>query len=215
MKLTPNTIEILTNFTSVCNNLQFKAGNVVKTKSQRGNIRAESVLDQTFPRDFAIYDLSRFISVLSLYKDPELDFKNDYVEIKEDNRTLKYVYTDPKMIVSVDYTKNANLPPELTKFTLSEDQLGKILKASKLLNLPNLVITGSNGKVTVTVTDIKNPTSDEYVLDVCDTTEDFKLSFQRDVLVMLPQDYEVTVYTGPITKLSSDKVTYYLAALVN
>ncbi len=74
---------------------------------------------------------------------------------------------------------------------------------------------GENGKVTITVTDIKNTSSDKYDIDVCDTDKDFKLTFQRDVLVMLPEDYEVTVYTGPITKLSSPKITYYLAALVN
>lgn len=215
MKLTPNTIEILTNFSSVCANLQFKAGNVVKTKSPRGNIRAEAILDQSFPRDFAIYDLNRFISVLSLYKEPELDFKDDYVEIKEENRTLRYVYTDPKMILAVDYNKTGNLPAELTKFTLTTDHLSRALKAAKLLNLPNLVIMGENGKVTITVTDIKNTSSDKYDIDVCDTDKDFKLTFQRDVLVMLPEDYEVTVYTGPITKLSSPKITYYLAALVN
>ena len=215
MKLTLDTIEILNNFASVCNNLQFKAGDVVKTKSTRGTIRAEAKLNQSFPRDFAIYDLNRFISVLSLYKEPELDFKNDYVEIKEDNRTLRYVYTDSKMIVSVDYSKGANLPPELTKFTLTAEHLSRALKAAKLLNLPNLVIQGETGKVSLIVTDIKNATSDNYDIEVCDTTENFKLTFQRDVLVMLPEDYEVTIYGGPITKLSSAKVTYYLAALVN
>lgn len=215
MKLNSNTIEILTNFAAVCPNLQFKTGDVVKTKSPRGTIRAEAKLDQSFPRDFAIYDLNRFISVLSLYKEPELDFKDDYVEIKEDNRTLRYVYTDPKMIVAVDYSKPAKLPDELTSFTLTAEHLSRALKAAKLLNLPNLVILGENGKITVTVTDIKNPTSDKYDIDVGDTTENFKLTFQRDALVMLPMDYLVNVYNGPITKLSSDKITYYLAALVN
>ena len=45
MKLNQSTIEILTNFAAVSPNLQFKAGNVVKSKSPRSNIRAEVILD--------------------------------------------------------------------------------------------------------------------------------------------------------------------------
>ncbi len=214
MKLNTNTIEILKNFATICPNIQFKAGNVLMTKSQANTIRGMATLDQTFPQDFAIYDLPRFISVLGLYKDPELTFQDSNVLIGEDNRSVKYVYTDPKMIVAVDYSRAINLPAEVTTFKITADQFSKVLKGAGVLGLPNITIQGSNGKTLVIAQDIKNPSTDTFEIEIGASTVDFKLTYQVDVLKLLPEDYTVTVYDTAVTKLECSKVTYYLAATI-
>lgn len=214
MKLSANTVEILKNFAQICPNIQFKAGDVLMTRSQSNTMRGVAKLDQQFPKDFAIYDLPRFISVLGLYKDPELTFDNNYIIVGEDNRNVKYVYTDPKMIVAVDYNKPFNLPKEVTKFKLTADQLSKVLKASAVLGLPNITICGKAGKLNIVAQDVKNPSTDTFEIEIGDTNVDFSVNYQVEVLKLLPEDYEVTVYETSVTQLACPKVTYYLAATI-
>ena len=53
------------------------------------NILAEVQVDEEFERDFGIYDLNQFLNSMSLFKDPQLDFKNEsYVTIREGNTVL-------------------------------------------------------------------------------------------------------------------------------
>lgn len=214
MKLNQNTIDILKNFSSICANIQFKAGDVIMTRSQANNVRGYAKLDQQFPQDFAIYDLPRFLSVLNLYKDPELKFNDSHVLIGEDNRSVKYVYTDPKMIISVDYNKDFKLPEEMTTFKITADQLSKVIKAAGVLGLPNITISGKNGKLAFMAQDVKNPSTDTFEIDIGTTPLDFSVTYAVEVLKILPEDYDVTVYKSAVTKLSCDKVTYYLAAVI-
>lgn len=214
MKLTTNTVEILKNFATICPNIQFKAGDVLMTKSQANTIRGVAKLDQSFPKDFAIYDLSRFISVLGLYKDPELKFEDNYVLIGEDNRSVKYVYTNPNMIVSVDYNKAVNLPPELTTFKVTSDNMSRVIKAASVLGVPNITIQGKGGKISLIAQDLKNPSTDTFEIEIGDTAVDFQVNYQVDVMKVLPDDYNVTVYNTAVTRLESTKVTYYLAASI-
>ena len=40
----------------------------------------------------------------------------------------------------------------------------------------------------------------------------FTVNYNVDVLKMLPDDYAVTVYESQITKLESNRMTYYIVA---
>lgn len=215
MKLTPETIEILKNFATVNANIQFKAGSLLMTKSAANTIRGVATLNQSFPRDFAIYDLPRFISVLGLYKDPELTFEDNHVLIGEDKRSVKYVYTNPNMIVAVDYDKQVKLPDELTTFKVTADDFTKVIKAASVLGVPNITMQGKGGKISLIAQDLKNPSTDTFEIEIGDTTVDFRVNYQVDVLKILPEDYDVTVYNIAVTRLSCSKVTYYLAATID
>lgn len=215
LKLNQNTIEILKNFAAICNNIQFKAGNVIKTKSPSNTVIGIANIDQKIPMDFAVYDLPKFLSVLTLYKDPELTFNERYVLIGEDNRSVKYQYSDPKTIIAVDYEKNPKLPPVLTKFSLTAEQLSRVLKAASILGSPNIIIEGKNGKISLLSQDVKNPASDIFEIEIGDTDKDFKVVYEVSVFKLLPEDYTVTVFDTSMTILECDKVTYYLAATIS
>ena len=118
------------------------------------------------------------------------------------------------MIVAVDYSRAINLPAEVTTFKITADQFSKVLKGAGVLGLPNITIQGSNGKTLVIAQDIKNPSTDTFEIEIGASTVDFKLTYQVDVLKLLPEDYTVTVYDTAVTKLECSKVTYYLAATI-
>ena len=63
-----------------------------------------------------------------------LDFENEsYVVIKEGRMRSKYFFADPKVIVTPP-EKEITLPSEDVAFTVSTDQLDKLLKALQSIN---------------------------------------------------------------------------------
>ena len=89
MQLSQKTLSLLKNFSGINQSILFKEGNKLRTISVMKNILAEVQVDEEFERDFGIYDLNQFLNAMSLYQDPQLDFKNDsYVTIREGSPVL-------------------------------------------------------------------------------------------------------------------------------
>ena len=84
MKLSNETISVLKNFSTINANLMVKAGSSLSTMSAMKNIVAKADVTEEFPSDFAIYDLNEFLSALSLFGKPDLEFGNDFVIITEE-----------------------------------------------------------------------------------------------------------------------------------
>ena len=74
MKISDNTIKILKNFSSINQSILFRTGSTIRTKSPLSTIAAQAVVDEMFPFEFGIYDLNQFLSVVSLFEDPDFDF---------------------------------------------------------------------------------------------------------------------------------------------
>ena len=138
MKLSEKTLTLLKNFSNINQSILFKQGSSLRTISVMKNILAEATIDEDLPTDFGIYDLGQFLNGLALHTRPELDFQNEgYVYIKEGRMRSKYFFADPKVIVTPP-EKEITLPSEDVSFTLSTDQLDKLLKAAGIYQLPDL-----------------------------------------------------------------------------
>ena len=66
MKISDTTKEILKNFSEINPNLMITPGKEIKTISTMKNILATAGVEEDFPQDIAIYDLSEFLGMLSL-----------------------------------------------------------------------------------------------------------------------------------------------------
>ena len=66
MKLSEQTVSILKNFSTINQNLVIKQGSEISTMSAMKNIVSKAKVDETFPVEFAIYDLNEFLSAMSL-----------------------------------------------------------------------------------------------------------------------------------------------------
>ena len=82
MKLSSNTTSVLKNFASINQNLVIKEGKEITTMSAMKNIVARAEVEEEFPQEVAIYDLNEFLSALSLFKNPNLEFQDTYVNIQ-------------------------------------------------------------------------------------------------------------------------------------
>ena len=215
MKLSEQTKEILKNFSSINQNLLIKSGKTLTTMSAMKNIVAKAEVEESFPKEFAIYDLNEFLSALSLFGNPDLDFQENYVVITEGktkNKTLKYFYSDPSVIVSP--SKEVQMPEAEVSFEFKHDTFNKVAKASAVLGVPDLVLNGSGA---LSVTDKKNASANNFSVDV-DTqgTGDYKFYFKVENLKIISGDYDVEISSKNISHFinkGNDKTIQYWIAL--
>jgi len=213
MKLSEKTLTLLKNFSNINQSILFKQGSSLRTISVMKNILAEATIDEDLPTDFGIYDLGQFLNGLALHNRPELDFQNEgFVYIKEGSMRSKYFFADPKVIVTPP-EKEITLPSEDVSFTLSTDQLDKLLKAAGIYQLPDLTVVGKNGVVKIQVRDRKNDTSNDFAITVGETDESFSFNFKVENIKILPGTYDVVVSKKLLSRFSCQNynLKYYIA----
>jgi hypothetical protein len=211
MKLSSQTINVLKNFSTINQNLVIKEGSDITTMSAMKNIVAKAKVDESFTKEFAIYDLNEFLSALSLFGTPDLDFQNDFVVITEEgsSKSLKYWYSDPSVVTTP--TKDITMPSNEVKFNFSSDTLAEITRAASVIGAPDMVL--ENGKLKVT--DKKNTTANDFALDldVPASEVDYKFWFKVENLKLLPGSYGVEVSSKNISKFTNTNVAieYFIA----
>lgn len=193
MRLSKSTLDILRNFSSINQSICFKKGNLLSTLSIQKNILARAVVEEDFPKDFAIYDLSEFISALTLFKDPEFDFSNEsYLLIRDSRNKTRYFFTDPSVITTPP-DKKVELPSKDVCFHISQSDLSNITKAAAIYGVEDLSVVGDGKKIDLVVRDKKNDTSNNYAISVGETDAQFCFNFKVETLKIMPGDYSVVV----------------------
>ena len=213
MKLTNETINVLKNFSTINQNLVIKEGSSISTLSAMKNIVAKATVEEKFEKEFAIYDLNEFLSALSLFSNPNLDFNDDYVVMTEDGsngKKLKYWYSDPSVVTSP--TKEVTMPSSEIEFNLSSDTLSEVTKAAAVIGVPDMVLESGE----LRVTDKKNDTANSYSTQVVqsnDEAEKYKFWFKVENLKLLQGSYDVQVSAKKISyfKNSNFDIEYFIA----
>ena len=212
MKLSNNTTNILKNFSQINQSILIKQGNKLKTISVMKNILAEAEIEEDFESDFAIYDLNQFLSGLSLYVSPDLEFGDSYLTIRDGRRRAKYFFADPSVIVSPP-EKEISLPSKDVCFTVATQQLDKLLKAAAIYQVPDLSAVGRNGKIELVVRDKKNDTSHEFSEEVGETDKDFSFNFKVENIKIIPGTYDVVISSKLLSEFTNKNtdLKYYIA----
>lgn len=211
MKLSDNTLALLRNFSSIQENLAVRPGSSLVTISEAKTIVGMANISETFPSDFGIYDLKEFLSCLSLVANPDLEFSDKYVTIKDGRSRMRFFYSD---FDTLTYPKKTPpFPdPEVT-FKFGADLIDQIKKAAAVIPDSKLVIAPDDGKICATVVNPDNKTSNAFSVPLCDYqgTADFRFVFDVKNLKMMPGDYEVALSSKLITRFKSPTVTYFIA----
>ncbi len=213
MKLSDQTVEVLQNFSSINQSLLFKKGSKLRTVSPQKTVLAEVEVGDVFAQDFGIYDLGQFLSALSLIEDPDLDLGDNGMTIGDGNGTaLAYRYADPSMIVTPP-EKALTLPDVNATFTLSDENLKSVLQAARVLGVPEIIVKGEAGKITISAGDSKNSSMNSFNKTVGSTDEEFEHVFKVDNMKMMVLEYNVEISSKGISKFSTadGRVTYFVA----
>lgn len=210
MKLSDNTTNILKNFSTINQSMLFKAGNTLRTVAPSKNILAQAVVEENFPRDFGIYELNQFLGLVSLFEEADLDFGANSLTISEEGFKAKYTYSDPSNIKAPP-EKNIVLPSVEVKFNLTKDDMRRVLNAANQLSLPNVVVRGEDGKVSLVATDVKEPSCNEFSHAIGETSDTFQFVFKTENFKFVPDEYVVSISAKGIAHFVGTMVEYWVA----
>jgi len=210
MKFSNETLTVLKSFSSINKSILFKEGNVLKTITPEKTLIAIADIPDEIPSDACVYDLSRFLSILSLYNDPDVEFEDKYFIISEGKRRTKYVYADISMIHTPP-EKEITLPSEDVVVNVSQGDLSSVLKAAGVLQFSEIAFVGESGKVFLKAIDSSNENADDFGVEIGETDDTFKFIIKTDNLKLLPLDYEVTLCAKGISQFRGKGVTYFVA----
>ena len=216
MKLSKHTINMLKNFSDINMSIEVKAGNTLRTVSVQKNILGEAEVEDTFPQDFAVYEVNRFLGAISLFDDPEFTFTDGVVKIGTDKYSLDYVYCDPSMIVTPP-EKNITVPEPEVKFLLSQEQLSQVMKASNVLGTPEISVDCAghpNDELFIRTLDVNNDSSDTFQINLGNAgLSKFRFIFKTENFKMVPGNYDVEISSKGIShwQLQGAKLQYWIA----
>lgn len=203
--LSKNTLSILKVAAQINTSILFKPGQEIKTATENGVIMLHAVIDETWPREFAVYELNRLLQVLnqSAMTGASLNFTDgkEFVEIKSSNAKVRYNFSDASMISYRDKAividpKDVNL-----SFVISEQTIADVRKMAGVLGHTHIKFKVENNVIKMIT---NNPTldqsSNEFTVDI-DTPEgetyvDGEYSIKIENMILIDGAYRITIFKG-------------------
>lgn len=211
MKLSNQTISILKNFGAINQGIFFREGNTLKTVSSQKNILAEVKLEEVIPKDFGVYDLNNFLSVVTLHKDdPSFEFDDKHVLIigNKGRSKIKYRFCDPTMIVTPP-DKQLSMPDAEIKFSLNAEDFDWIMRAASVLSSPQVAIESDGEKVSIVTIDLQNDSAhtDSLGLDIAGDGSKYRMIFKTENLAKLMMGaYNVSISSKGIAHFENKQI---------
>lgn len=211
MIIEQQTVSILQNFQTINQSIVINEGDLIRTLSPSKTVFAQAKVPNIFPLKFGIFDLSRFIGILSLNKQSEINFNETYMDIVQGTNRIKYTYCEPSLIVSPPETGMV-LKNSLISFNLPEACFNQVIKAMQILGFNEIEIRGEDGKLSIAAISTKNQNSDTFQTMLGETDKNFSAIIDADKLKLISQEYNVTISNRvAYFKGSSIPVEYWIA----
>lgn len=209
MQFSERTLTILKSFAAINKSIVMKPGNTLRTITPEKTLIAIANLEDEFPSEAIIYDLSRFLSMLTLYTNPDVEFHDKYFTISEGKRKTKYVYADISMVHAAP-ERDIQIPSDDVVVDVNWSDLQSVVKAAGVLQFEEVAFVGEDGKCYLRAVDSKNPTADTFGIEIGETNDTFTIIIKTDNLKLLPQDYKVTLCAKGISKFEGEDVSYFV-----
>jgi hypothetical protein len=196
MKLSPETIEILKNFSNINNAIVISPGNTIRTINPERNVFSKAVVEENFPRDIPIYELRQFLNIFTLHKDADVDFSDEHYILVEQGKTrMKFYYADLYSLLN-----NIKLPAKdyiienpILKFNLESSTIERIRKAANMYSLTDLSLMGNGYTVDLVIHNKEDATSRSYNIEIAESEYNFCLNFVEKNIMILPGAYDVEI----------------------
>jgi hypothetical protein len=197
-----------------------KPGKKLATRNAVNSIQARAVVDETFPQQFAIYDLNQLLSLISVSQNPDIEFGDKSLTIRSENGgEIEYFYADESLITAPN--ENAPTLEDIYTFKMTGNDIQTIIKTASIVSATMLNIVSEKGKVTLSINDPKNSTSHSYKKPLGDADVSFNVKMAIDSFKVVPDEYNVRVAnavakTGKVLvfffEATGSDLTYLIAA---
>lgn len=211
MRITKETVAVLQNFYTINPSIQFQPGNVLRTVSTTESIFATATVAEEFPQEAALYDLSKFLGLLSLNKeDSEVEFKDKYLEIRQGHSKIKYSYCSADLIMTPPKGKSIKLKDNFVQFELKRDVFNGLVKAMSILGFSEVAVVGSNGVLSLQTLSSRTDEGDSYSTELGETDKEFFALFDAEKLKLIQDDYLVSISEKGISHFKGSIAEYWI-----
>lgn len=219
MRFDGRTLSILKNFSTINQSLLFKPGSKLRTMSPLKTVLAEATLKEPIAKEFAIYDVGRMLSVMSLFEQPSLLIGDSHLTIADQRQKVHYAFASKNNIVTPS-EKTPQIPEPEINFKLTADVLDRVQKAMGVLKIPEMAVVGENGVISVRAMHTKQASSalaggDVFSIDVGTTPHTFTMVFKAENIKFLQGDYDVYISSKGIAHFKTTDVEYWVATEAN
>ncbi|AFX93546.1 DNA polymerase processivity factor [Serratia phage phiMAM1] len=214
IKLSERTSVLLANAATISPSIVLQPGKFLRTISDSSSILMIAQIEEEFPHEFPILDISKLLSILKLknFKTCDLDFTTDKVVLKGDKveatfwRSAKELTTLPPdglVLENQDYQAE-----------ISHDQLSEFIRACSVLGHKIAKLVNSGGKSYLVGTNPEIDNSNDYTLELGETDMgDCSLMVEVGNLKVVEGNYTIKAYaeTQVINLVSADaSINYYI-----
>ena len=201
MQLSKADLLLLSNFSTINQAMRFIPGTTQRTKSDSGNIFAFAEFSVDFPKEFCVFDLNHFISVISLVSstgDVELHFPEDaeHLMIRSEKTEQGIRFADSEIVAEFDNSKEYDIKNPDVTFTLTESMLEYGKKSAAINGYQHLMFGGDENEIFMVSNDFSNPSAERHKRTLeqkNNSGEAFEAIFDVAKLKMIPDDYEVKI----------------------
>lgn len=220
MKFSKETLEIVSaisrvNAKSPVNGAVFKKGSKIKARRYKSDMPVlYANIQEEIPRDFAVYDLPKFISLFSVLDDPELSFEDNYIIFKSGKKKAKIRYVSEHLIEqdSNFFTKEIQMPSRDFVCDIDFKTLKAVTDATSMFQAPQLAFTGDGERVLLTTYNTRDPKSDKLEIEVGESEWKFNIIVDMLLVQFIKRDYQVSISKRGLLEWKSDDLTYYITA---
>lgn len=217
MKLSKETLHVLAginliNAGSPVMGAVIKRGSVIKARryKSRAPVMIAQIEDE-FPRDFAIYDLKKFLSLISMMPDPEITFEPEYILVSSGRKKVKFRYVAENLLEDPTFfEKEIMMPPALCQFDITDDDFKSLKSAAARLDAPEIAFISKGGVVTATTYNSKDARSDRFEIEVGVADREFTIIVGMENVNFLKRDYQVTLTAQGLLRWKSEGLEYYI-----
>jgi hypothetical protein len=199
MKLSSKTKKLLKNFTNINTGIVIKktpdgeTSTKLRILENDRHIYAEVVVPEIFDNDICLYDVPTFLNICDAMDDPDLIFNETNVTLLKNKSKTKITYAYPDTIRHP--TKDVVFPEPMLTLSLIEDDLEKLFKMCKLVQLDVLKIFSENGKVFIKAENTTNGLSNPYEAEVGDGSLEKPCLLKTErCMKILPGDYKISLH---------------------
>lgn len=221
MKLSDNTIKVLKNFGNINSGIFLKKGKTLSTVSAHKNILAKATIPDEISKEFGIYDLNEFLSVISLYKndlDVDFDSKDLVISGLKGRSKTTYRTCEQTMIVSPP-EKDLQMPDAEISISLSESDFKWILDTANVLGSPQITIQSDGTTCKVVTLDVSNDGAhtQSLELDAEGSGNKYRMIFKTEnIQKVLSGPYDLKVSSKGIAHFKNTKfpIEYFITTEV-
>jgi len=209
MKLSERTLAILKNYSTINNGILFKPGNEIRTITPQSQLMSAAKISEEIPIEAGLHNLSAFLTTLSLFDDPDVEFLDSHVEIKGRNSSAKIDYSSPETFVSAPYDKEPPMNDELAEFQLEAETLKSVLKACGILSKDSISFDADGTSIYVSTHDENGVNRNRYRTELGNTDKEFSVVLSVENMKLLPSIYKITL-TQKILRFDANGLRYWI-----